>query len=332
MILEVPSSFKRPDGKWEHHIRQSDLSTFQMCPELHRRQMLGLTIGDEGDSAIVGSSCHEAYAVVTRLIMEGKETTEPYSEILANVAFDYFHNAWLEAKDNETLRQVQIATLEEARKFILGCLVEWAINIMPMLIQNPDLIESVEHSFDLLVYSDSERDIYLTGTWDLGFNVAVWDYKHSKSMRYSKQKAWQLSRYHPQATHYAWAYDILSYPTQSSDTRTLETTLDYDDDAELEPFYFININPDSKTNKTEVLGPNEGIKVKTVGDCRFHLEVMKSLAYLIEAELPAWPLGPADWWCSSKWCPAWNDCRGKFIGEDPWNLLEKAEKELDKRR
>lgn len=317
MLTEVPSSFKRPDGKWEHHIRQSDLGTFQHCPELHRRSLCGSVRGDEGDAALVGSACHESYAHGTRTLLQGKDVD---ATELQGVAHDYLANGWLEAVELGIFRQMQIATLDEARNLVDGYLLLWAQSVLPMLMGNIELINSVEHRFDILVYSDDKRDIYITGTWDLGFNGELLDYKHSNSDKYTKQKAWQLSRYNPQATHYAWAKDMID---------TNGTTLNYADDLELEPFTFININ---NKNGVTFVGPNEGVKIRTVGDCRFHLEVMKSLCYLIEAELPVWPLGASDWWCSPKWCPEWNNCRGKFIGEDPWGLLEKVQVTLDKRR
>jgi hypothetical protein len=320
MLINVPSSFKRPDGKWEHHIRQSDLGNFQHCPELHRRSLCGDLRGDEGDAALVGSACHESYAHATRTLLEGNE---PVAADLLGVAHDFLANGWLEAVELGVFRQMQIATIDEARNLIDGYLVLWVQNILPMLMANIELIDSVEYQFDIKVYEDNDRVIYLTGTWDLGFSGELFDYKHSNSDRYSKQKAWQLSRYHAQPTHYAWAHDMVALKDSN------EKTLDFDNKLELEPFTFININ---NKHGVQFIGPAEGVKIRTVGDCRFHLEVMKSLCLLIEAELPVWPLGATDWWCSSKWCPAWKDCRGKFIGDDPWGLLEKVEITLDKRR
>lgn len=325
MLTEVPSSYKTPDGKWHHHIRQSDLVTFAQCPELHRRQMLGTTIDMEGDSAIIGSACHEAYASATNMIKYNLQDASQIADIMSGVARDYLADTWLKSVEENNLRQVQIASIEEAWYLINKCLIYWVQDVFPWLIQNPDLIESVEQSFDFKVFEDDKRVIYLTGTWDLGFAGQLFDYKHSRSQKYSKQKAWQLSRYHPQATHYAWAYDMLMDG---------DSLWEFPDDSELAPFSFININPDKGV---EIIGPDDkdstkGVVIRTVGDCRFHLELMKSLAYLIEAELPVWPLGPSDWWCSSKWCSAWNDCRGKFIGPDPWNLIEKATEVLNKRR
>lgn len=326
MNLEAPSSFKRPDGKWEHHIRQSDLGTFGMCPELHRRSLCGSVRGDEGDAALVGSACHESYAHGTRTLLQGKDID---GAELQGVAHDYLANGWLEALELGIFRQMQIATLDEARNLVDSYLILWSEVVLPILYANVDQIESVEHRFDIKVYEDEYRVIYLTGTWDLGFN-GVCDYKHSNSDKYSKQKAWQLSRYHPQATHYSWAYDIVTgnYP-QFSVEKEFHTTLDFDDQDTLADFTFININ---LKNGVTFIGPEQGLKPRTVGDCRFHLELMKSLAILIEAELPVWPLGPTDWWCSSKWCPAWKECRGKYIGDDPWQLLEKVQTNLDKRR
>ncbi len=328
MELNVPSSFKRPDGKWEHHIRQSDLGTFAMCPELHRKALCGSVASQEGDAALIGSACHESYAEATRTLLQGKDVE---AEALQGVAHDFLANGWLQAVEDGSLRQMQIATLDEARYLVDSYLVLWSQSVLNILMSNVELIETVEYRFDIKVYEDEFRVIFLTGTWDLGFDTRVWDYKHSNSDKYTKKKAWQLSRYNPQATHYSWAYDELQLANSTmADTKEgYLGTLAYPDDSQLADFTFININI---KNGVQFIGPNEGIKPRTVGDCRFHLELMKSLALLIEAELPVWPLGASDWWCSSKWCPAWKDCRGKFIGDDPWDLLAKVEIDLDKRR
>lgn len=327
MNLEVPSSFKRPNGKWEHHIRQSDLGTFAHCPELHRRALCGSVVGDEGDAALVGTACHASYAWATQTLLEGKDVS---GGDLLGVAHDTLTNDWRNAEADSRLRQMQIATIDEARTLINGYLQLWSDNVLPILYTNVERIETVEYRFDIKVYEDDKRVIFLSGSWDLGFDGRTWDYKHSNSDKYTTKKAWQLSRYHPQATHYSWAYDetTLAKTTMEDNEQGYLGTLAYPDDSQLSDFTFININNKGVT----FLGPKEGVRPRTVGDCRFHLELMKSLCYLIEAELPVWPLGPNDWWCSSKWCPAWKDCRGKYIGNDPWNLLAKAEAVLEKRR
>jgi len=39
-----------------------------------------------------------------------------------------------------------------------------------------------------------------------------------------------------------------------------------------------------------------------------------SIADLIEARLPSWPMRYDGWKCSDDWCPNWAACRGKHLG------------------
>lgn len=322
MLLEVPSSFKQPNGKWSHHIRQSDLNRFLKCPDLHRRYLHGLVEDQEGDAAIVGTACHEAYAQGTTWLRTGRDDWTA-GDVLS-VGHTALERLWRAAEEQDVLRQMQVATIDEAHDQVAGCMSVWVLEVLPMLAANIELIETIEYRFDIKAYEDSARIIYIAGTWDLGMGGALYDYKHSNGQKYTTQKAWQTSRYDAQPTIYAWAHDMLF------ENEGAQATLMFADECELADFTFINITRDKF--KLQFLGPKEGIKVRTVGDCRFALQQMLALCHLIESDIPVWPLGAADWWCSSKWCPAWNDCRGKFIGEDPWHLLERAEQAMEKRR
>lgn len=302
MMIDVPPSFKRPDGKWEHHIRQSDINTFLKCPEQFHRQLIDSSIKRDGDAAIVGSACHAVYAVYAIQLMSGQDV-EGLSYAL-ELGTSTIRALWGEAEENHTLYQMQIENVNVAETMVRTAVHSWFNHVLPILVDNAEYIEGVELSFDLPVqYGDTfVRDIYLTGTMDLKIATSIWDYKHSQSQKYTKGKAWQLSRYDPQATQYVWADTILT--------------------GEIPNFSYVNINPSNGD-----IGFVE-VEKRTKGDFGFHLATMNQIASMIESDLKIWPLGASDWWCSPKWCPAWATCRGSYIGDDPWNLMDKVERKL----
>lgn len=321
MLLDVPSSFKRPDGIWEHHIRQSDLERFNHCPELHRRTITGEVTETENDAALIGTVCHSIYRTATEELLEG--TVYPL-ELLLEIGMELLVKSWNQAVDQDILNQVQIESIEQAKLYVARSIVLWHDEFYDKILKpNVNKIEAIEKSFDLLCYEDEDRRIFVTGTRDLDFDGEIYDYKHSMSAKYTSQKAWQLSRYGKQPTHYCLARLLglarLLEKTEPGEWPTVS-------DEERFYFSFININPEKET--FNLIGEPEGLKPRTIQDLDFHVKEMLNLALLIEAQLPAWPLGARDWWCSNVWCPAWKDCRGAFIGDDPWELMEKREIKL----
>ena len=316
MMLDAPSSFRKPNGQWEHHIRQSDLERFGQCPDLHRRFLVGDVQKDrEGDAALVGTAGHEVYRIAAQALVDPSGGTLYPAEQLCDLGVMVVDKLWGEAEENGTLSQMQIASLADAETDVINSVEVWCSEFYPLLANQPYLIQGIEHQFDIKIYEDLERVLFLSGTYDLKFDDEIQDYKHSRSQKYTKQKAWELSRYSKQPTHYTFADAIES-------GNSTEESKHY--------FSYVNINPEKKT--LELVGEPEGLMPRTIADFEFHMQEMFSLATLIEADLPRWPLGASDWWCSSKWCPAWMDCRGKFLGEDPWQLLEKVEINLTKKR
>lgn len=309
MLIDVPSSFKRPDGVWCHHIRQSDIIRFRMCPELHRRTLFREVEDFESDSAIVGTAAHSAYNAILAAHRDGWQLTP--GEAFAG-ALEQLQELW----QHPRLMQAKLSTLDEARTQLGVCLELFYNEALPWITENHEIV-TLEHQFDIMVYKDTKREIYISGTWDLGCSDAVIDFKNSSSDKYSNAKLWQLQRYGVQPIIYTWADDMIYLQEMELN----KTTLSFENDQELQPFWFVNMNP--KKGKVDFLE----IKV-TVGDCKFMLVEMARMTDLIEAGLNRWPLGPTDWHCSPIWCPAWNDCRGKQLGEDPWGTLERRREEL----
>lgn len=183
----------------------------------------------------------------------------------------------------------------------------------------------VEVRLNELVHVGARRKLYVAGHTDLWCEEATFDYKHSRKS-YGPSEHWRYERYDIQSTHYLLGRDLIETREERKGRPYFNSYGEAWLDESLGSFWFINLNPD----KLEV----EWCEVtRTVADARFHLDEMDRLADAIEY-LPKhqWPLGASDWWCSNKWCPAWSDCRGKYVkGDDPWGLLEKAEEKLKKK-
>jgi hypothetical protein len=311
MLLEAPSSFKRPDGVYEHHIRQSDINRFRMCPDLHRAELWGEVEDFESDAAIVGTAAHLAYNAVLGAAGEGWDLGIGDAMQTAVTALQ---GLW----GGPRFMQAKFSSLDEATAALATCLELFYNEALPWILTNYT-ITSLEKQFDVLIYKDGKREIYISGTWDVGAEQGLIDFKNSASDKYSASKKWELDRYDIQSTMYCWAEDMMALALEEGATKK---TTDFANDSLLQPFHFVNMN--WKKRKVEVLE----IQNRTVADCKFLLVEINRLVELIESNLLRWPLGPDGWHCSPIWCPRWNDCRGKVLGPDPWKTLERRQTEL----
>lgn len=137
----------------------------------------------------------------------------------------------------------------------------------------------VEEPIEKLIYSDNQRQIIMKGTIDMiDTEGVIWDWKFSGSER----DAWKDRRGSVQATTYTWA---------------------------------------KETNRFKYCTMPEGGGVQivdlTVPDSHrlWLVEQALSMAYLIEANLPAWPKIDLDWPCSPRWCSVFADgkCKGEYF-------------------
>lgn len=306
MLLEVPPSFKRPDGLWEHHIRQSDISRFRQCPELHRRKMLGKVSEQTNDAAAIGTACHAGVELALSSIVDGYE---PNHTVCKSLACDTIKELW----SRPDLHQVQIKHLTDAIYFTATAFDRWWNHFMDDLLQLD--IVAVERRFDVVAFRDPWRIVYLAGTadvWTDANGVIDWKFPGDK---YAGSNAWKHERYDNQPTHYLWAYVLEHLGTNP----LLEPNSD-----KLLPDFSYGVTLREKDHAEEL-----SIS-RTVGDVHFYRDELLSLCKLIEADLDRWPLGPMDWWCSDKWCPAWNECRGMHMPEDPFGLMAKVAEKLGK--
>lgn len=314
MLLEVPASYKAPSGKWHHHIRQSDIERVRKCPELHRRVLFEGLKDLEGDKTIIGEAAHSVYHYWLRNLTDGNEIT--FSEGLAH-GIEVLTDLW----NGPNRMNVEVASLREAASIMEHCLNGFWNEVIDRV--EAEEILRLEERFDYKVFEDHFRVIYITGTSDLETARGTTDFKNSGTDKFSGAKKWKLERYNAQSIIYPWARDMHDGIINNGPEYS---TLAFDNDDELLPFTFINMNSNPKYPAVEIV---EMPPVK-VRDCKAMLREMLSFIRGIEAKVSPWPLGRNDWWCSSKWCPAWNDCIGKDLGEDPWDMIAKAKEKMNK--
>lgn len=316
VFLEVPSSYLGPDGKWVHHFRQSDVTRFRQCPELHRLAVLGTMPERENDSAAVGTAMHAGAEEALREILDDGEADW---DTCLQLAIESWFNAW----HSDTFNVTEIASIGEGANLVAGCLERWwDLVLMPELL-GKDIL-ATEQRFNVVAYEDDARVIRLAGTQDCWTADHIYDWK-SSNRTYSGKEAWKYQRGYSSVQHvlYAWAR-LLIEGTEPS------LVLAWDIDLPLYGFTYVVLprNP-GKDGLPEL---DRLTIVPTAGDAQFLFAELMSLALLIEARLPHWPLGPSDWWCSNKWCPNWDNCRGKVMAPDPWGLMAKVELGLSKKR
>lgn len=297
-----------PDGVWEHHIRQSDIGRFRKCPELHRRHMAGTLPTYEGDAALIGTACHAGAHHALVALMQWLEPD--YDECL-QVAMQTLEDGW----NADSLHQVQIRSLTEAAGFVQGCFLAWWSHFLDQF--EPDTIHSVEQPFDVLAMRGPLRRVYLTGTYDVRFyDQSLVDWKFPKDT-YVGSNEWKHQRYDHQPTHYQWASMLLAgYNPLLMQRWDGKEGLAARDDT-LPGFTYGVILRERQV-------PEELDIIRTYGDVQFYAQELSRLCDLIEAQLPQWPLNATDWWCSDKWCEAWDSCRGMYLPTDPWGLMAKV--------
>ena len=166
----------------------------------------------------------------------------------------------------------------------LDCLDAWNTGIHDSGLRSQikgDII-AIEQAFQLPIIEDDKFVVFLKGTSDLVTSQGLWDWKCSAK----KWQQWETQRYNLQST--AYVLGLYGTAITASDQFV---------------FKFGIINPDTfRTSVVEV--------TRTKAHVDALMDQIHSIAVMITANLARWPIVGQDWRCSSKWCPAWNQCRG----------------------
>lgn len=276
-----PPSFLRPDGRWEHKLRQSWFKTLDHCPELARRDRIGDLPAHETDAACLGTAVHDSIEMCLHDVIEyGTPMTLDDMMTVSQRAFGEYMQL-------PGFRFVK-TTEKTCRLHIDYAVAAWHTQVLPTL--EP---VAVEIPFNVVLHEDEKRVIKVKGTIDnLDARRGPIDWKTSGEP-YTRD-AWKYERYDVQSTIYTYAlHEMGRIPT-----------------ADTYPFTFVVMVKGKPVDKA--------IDTLTVTRTEAHWLWLQrkalSVARKIEAGTDeAWELGDSDWWCSPKWCPAWSTCRGELL-------------------
>lgn len=283
------SSLVGEDGRWHHTFRQSSLNTADLCLERYRRERDGLMPDIETDAASMGTAMHAAIELALQHMLNGDEP--PDQEQLV----DAYQEAFTHQMGLPGFAWVKY---DEARCRNLGArfVRHWYQELLPSL--DP---MKIEWEFEENLYIDDERTIWLTGTIDLidaKWGLVDWKSSGGGTKGGSTRadgsivqpkgpyKEWEYRRWAIQPTVYTWAAGKHGYP---ADRFT----------------YAVMYEHGVQTFEVE-RGPEHWAWLT---------DKALALAHLCEANLPVFPKSDQSALCSPKWCPAWQDCKGKYLSD-----------------
>lgn len=284
----------RENGRWVHRFRQSWLSTLQMCPEQARAAYYDeLPERPHTDSTALGTAVHAAIETALEDDLDADDAA-----FVAHIELDGLGDfeagcgrfdgtpAWVETK--YTVAKVYELADQAVRA--------WDRDIRPHV----DSAQT-EHTFDVPLYRDAEREIRLTGTIDcVDQNYEVWDWKTAAR----KYDAWEKQRWAVQPTVYAYAVQAEHDQFFAESNYVLADTIFR---------YGVMVHDGT----TQIIPVRRGH-----GHVQFLREQCLTAALLIESGASRWPLNDSGWWCHSTWCPKFDDCKGLSMPSD-WTVTEK---------
>jgi len=158
-----------------------------------------------------------------------------------------------------------------------------------------DLI--LEHTFDLPFLTNLTgriKEVRLGGTPDVidPTNNRVVDWK-TASRPYQR---WEYQRWAAQPTVYTFAAAQMGLIKPNADG-----------------LYRFDYRIFLKGKKNDV---QEMSVLRGPGQWGWMAKVAHNIVAMMESDTKEWPLRDDGWWCSGKWCPVWNDCKGAFVEED----------------
>jgi len=212
-------------------------------------------------------------------------------------AIEWFGNEWLETNRQPAVEDlldcgnnefelfgaeggtVWMKDPDFVRDTVRGNLEVWFTDVLPEL----SCPNAVEEHFNKVLWEDKDRVIRLSGTCDWVQDEWLVDWKNpSKTPR--AQDMWLPKRSDLQSHVYTWALEIPRF------------------------------------SLCHIAAPNVewNHMVRGASDHEALIDLCLSIAVQIEANLPSAVKQWDSWYCSPKWCGAWDTCRGKFLGDDPF--------------
>lgn len=269
------------DGRWHHRFGASWVKTADLCPERARLEHEEKYVDIESDAAQVGTCVHTAIETCLHEQNEGEALDEA-------TTVEIFHDAFTEAVADPRFAFIKWKTEKGPRAFGEHCVQLWHRKVLPTL----PLTAKLETRFVLPFYEDDTRVIELSGAIDYcGGGLKDW-----KTNGRDPYEEWEYKRWAIQPTFYTWAANELGL--------ILPTDDGYIPSIDGIPFEFVVLS-------------RRGVQRFTVMRDMTHWawlsDKLLAFAELIESGLDVWPKQDNHALCSPKWCPSWDECKGKHI-------------------
>ena len=184
------------------------------------------------------------------------------------------------------VRFVQVKTPDTAIAYLSSCVDAWWHDVYPCL----GAPVAIEHEFSVWLDDYDGIEVRLGGTIDyVDDNGIIWDWKTAGDADKYGRKAWEHKRWSIQPTVYTYAWHHLT--------------------DEYAPFVFAAC----------LKGPQrKPAQFVTVERAEGHWEWLRKQIRTIIDQAHAspdgpWPLRDQHVLCSPKWCPVWDQCKGKHV-------------------
>jgi len=229
----------------------------------------------ERDGAALGTACH---AAAEACLLHQIATGEPLSLQDTLLTFEEeWHGTHVDM-------YTSYPSHDKAAAIGASKIEVWYNELLPTI--NP---LAVEETFERLLFEDSMRSVYLTGTVDVVCDDTLIDWKFPKG-DYTREK-WRYQRASIQATVYTWAMEMPSLT-----------------------FGVIHGTSDPKASTMTI--------TRDESDWKWLHHKVRAMCQSIESAPRPFPMRDDGWWCSEKWCDAWTLCKGQQLSW-PLQIQEK---------
>lgn len=267
------------DGRRLWVFSQSRLKQVDVCPERGRRALLDLMPDFPTDSTAMGHAVHEVIELCLADIIEGMGPwrLDDMTQC-ATALFD-------EEMADPSAQWVKFKRASSLHEKIATCLSTWYRLVLPTL----DPL-AVEVNFGpLTIHEDDERVIQVQGQIDYVDKAAgLADWKTAGR----EWEEWEHQRWDIQPTLYTLGQYQCCADTENHP----------------HPWTWHVLNTDGSYQKITT--------TRSHADWAWLKHRCLVIAKQLEAELPEWLKNDTTALCSPKWCGAWAECKGAFVGLD----------------
>ena len=287
-------------------FRQSWTKDFLLCPDRGRRSAFDPVFqanNVSSDATTLGTALHE-YAEMRLRRWDHNEAAHHALEWLQS-QIDAETFVWVKIKTAKTL----MATLERViEKY------QTVVNAMIAQYGYPPEHE-IERTFNVPLSPDGL--IRLSGTWDVRWPAHRIIADHKTAANFDHYVGWQVERWFVQPTVYCVAADMVDLVDQCGGDEELALRIYW---ATIGDGISVELPETEFQFHAVTKGVNpDYLQVDAHRDKRhagWLLDKLQRIVTLHDEVGPdkLWPVNDQHALCSEKWCPAWADCKGKYLG------------------